>query len=541
MPAEWAGELAPGWWRQRLLAWEGPRVERLDAERRARALTPLPLTPGVGEAWFPLVTEAAGDGPDGVLIRVSVGGTGALLPVGLREAVAAWVAELVGRTSPVEPPDLRVSALPPRWELTGRSLELAAATAWVSHLLHRAPRVAPVASGRLSSSCGRVEAVGYLDRKRAVCARELWLTDSQPRLVGAPDSALGWLGEWLGADWRRQLALALGAHGNPLARRARSLYERRDYGAAQRQADIAADTAEGDARAVAWWIGGATRLHQGRISEALPLLEQALAHLRLQDHPERELFLVEELTAYLGVALLDAMQPLASRAALTAALDVLLQVPPGLRGRRWREVVLQLAGTLRRVHATCGDLAAAFAVNRDLTLGEASLEPERSRGYLDLADLHLRAGDVEAAREALREAEAALPLCDDGQRTGTARYLQLFGVRAGLWRSSALVEPPDLRRHPQPIEVLQSLLEQGRGSCVAYAEEHLDPDACEPLLCLAVSGEAARAVERFGTLPWATRLAERLLREPELAGCWREPLEDLAAGRAAAWLARAPY
>ena len=536
---------APGAWRQRLLDWAGPRVEVAEAADRAGRIRSLPLSPELGTCWFPLVADPQRIDASlpGVLVQVRAEEGMVPVPAAVDAAARRWVSGLVGLDSaPVTAP-LSLHNLPPGWQVEGTSLGLACAVALVGQLLGRTAW-APVLTSASLAAPGRVDPVDGIEAKNQILDGELWATQAVHRWIAAEATDVtDLLRAWFGGSCQRDLLLALGSEPNQLSRRAVRAYFERDYAKAEGLADLAIDATQGDPLATAWWIAGACRLHRGASDEALPLIQRAWRYFQESYAAGRRLFLVQELTAYLGIGMIDQLRPVEAVQALEEALAQLDEVPPAYRGQAWRSSALQVAGSLRRARAFVGDLAGALAVQRDRALGDAALEEERARCLLDLADVHLKLGDLAAAKASLIEAEAALPATTDDHRPATRRFLAIQMARAGMLGGAVPLAAPDFRNWPQPLEVLQVVILEGREAFEAYVSTHLDPTALPPILCLAVSGEAARAVQLWGRLPWATALAERLVQE---SGAGLDPeglaaLLALAEGDGAPWHRRAPY
>jgi hypothetical protein len=182
-------------------------------------------------------------------------------------------------------------------------------------------------------------------------------------------------------------------------------------------------------------------------------------------------------------------------------------------------------------------------VQLERALGDAALDEERARCLLDLADTQLKAGRRDEAIETLDAAERALTHAAADQRPATRRFLAIQQVRAGVAVTQVPVEPPDFGRWPQPVEVLQAAMEQGREAFEDFVRTQFDPSTLSGTACLAVSGEAARAVVRWGRLDWAQALAARLLAAfgDGLDGPGQAALRALGAGEGSGWLERAGY
>ena len=506
---------APGAYRADLRSrTDGGRARAAQRAATAETVDLMDLSPREGEAWFPLVAQGA-VGVQGVLARVSVGGAGQALPPTVAEAVRGWVAALVGRTDTagLQRYDLRVDNVPDGWEVQGRSLTYAAAVALISAVLGRPPRNPQVVSAALGETAGGLGAVGHLDTKRAVCALE---APGVPALLcDAPQAAPPHLTAAFGRDWRTSLFGALGVSSSRLAEEAWRSYQARALGRAETQAQAAMAAAEGQARALACWVAGACQMHRGG-TEALPLLKQALAGLSA--HPEARLYQHQELTAFLGIALLDNGQSEAAVTCLQAALAALDEEAGRYRMRRWQEVVVQVAGSLRRCLQACDRLDQAVDVHLRWTLGATPLlRHERTRSLMDLASTRLQAGRRDAAQATLAEARACLPDVADAARADTARYLGIQEVRAGLVEADWSVEPPDFDRWPQPLEAFETLYAAGSPHAFdAFVAAHLAAEALPPpILCQVALGAAARATLRWGPRPWTAELVAAFERAVE--------------------------
>lgn len=498
----WA--FAPGALRTQLLSDVSggpPRIAQRTHE--AGKVTLVDLTPRVGEAWCPVVREPDARGPRavrGVLARVSVGGEGRPLPHAQTEAVREWVARLAGRTdtAALQRYDLRLSHVPPEWTVAGNSLTLAAAVALLSAVLGRAVGRRWVLSGALGPG-SQVKGVRHLGDKRAICAVEA--PDAETMLCETAFDGSPLLRDLFGAGWSADIRACFHLSADERARHAWDLYRQRDYDGAETAALAAVRDAPAEAGALARWVVGACRMHRGQPG-SLELIQEAMRWH--EQHQSSRQFAAEELTAFLGIALLDHGRADDGEACLRAALSRLETCPGAYRWERWSEVMVQVAGSLRRcLHAT-DQLESAMAVQAAHALAACTKVPkERARCLLDLGTTQLQAGRLQAARDSLRQAEAALRHASEYDRATTRRYLRIQQVRAGLAPPDERVESPDFGAWPQPIEVSDGLLaDDSPGRFDAWVADALAPSVVRPLPVVKVLLYiAARATVRWGPRP----------------------------------------
>jgi|GEM_PF-3025306 len=474
----------------------------------------------LGAGMFVVVSEGM-DAP-GFLMRVAAAGLAGGVPAGALgigdaalEAVAAWVARLVGARGLDEAIDLRFAVAGDTAQalaLDGDSWQLAAALAVISERLGQAQRIPIVASGRLGTGIGEVLPVGLVAAKRAVIALEAGdVTGASALVVDAQRDVRATLADLFGADWQPRLAVALGVASQAHARAAmqawRRWFGRRNTLEAAADCERALTSAEqalaagvtGVHRSEALWVAGACRLHRGESALAAGLfadVEAALATARVGDVPA---LVREELCAYRGIALVDHGRPSEAVALLDGVLerlDRVAQERPEAADRRFHEVRLQVAGTLQRAVAFTGDLARARALlAASLEVGTPS---ERARSLGDLAEVARRAGDLEAARTALVEAQEALDdVATAGMRALTERFLAVYSARSGVDpRLMAIASaPPDWKAWPQPLEVLEALVAGPEAELVAWVEDNVlaQASAVSTIHLLVVLGAVARA------------------------------------------------
>jgi hypothetical protein len=542
----------PGAWR----AWLGrpgieSRVERREAPGKIASLEPLDVSPRIGEAWFPSVTPGV-PGVAGLLLRVCVPG-GAPRPPGppllpdarLSRAVHTWVAGLVGVEEPeiLGLPTLCVTAPPPGITLHGSSGELAGAVALLSHLLGLAPARPVLCSGRLGVP-GTLDPIDQADVKEGVL--ELEAPGAPSLLVTEPCAAEPLLAAWLGASWRRELEQVLALSPRALALEAWSQL-RGQPALAEAKGRAAARLGAGHTRALGAWVVGACQLHRGQADQGLQNMVEAERALQGPPAPgdlPLGAHTVEELRAYLGVALLDRLELRRAREVLESTLLRLVEEPPPWDRRR-AEVVLQVAGSLHRVRVACGDLDGAARALQRWSLGPALLAHEEARCRGDLAEVHRRAGRLDQARHELERARACLREVHAEERPLTARYQRLFRVRAGLEPPPWPVEPARPERWPQPAEVAETLLCGPAEPLDRWLRESLlDPRRPASLvLQLFGVGVAARWMERTGEpLPVVGSLVEAIT--PQLGDAdpsLRDALQALAEGQPQGWARRCPY
>ncbi len=496
----------------------GNSSERARGRHLSSRIALLDLRPRVGVAWFPVVHQPGG-AVEGFLVQVVVGGG---RPIEGAEALAAWFGGLLPEAeAEVRALSIGIEGLPEGFEVRGHSLQLAAAEALVSHFLQRPAASARVSSGGLGADFCALSPIDQVAVKRRICALEA--PGAVATVVEA--SAHLELSSAFGSAWRGELAAALGASASALSRDARRAYLDRKYPRAERLAELALDTED---LPLARWVRGACRVHRGE--QGLEDLELAFEALR---HSEEEAWLGEELEAFLGIALLDELRPVEARPRLERALA---RLEDARRDRRFREVAVQVAGTLRRVLQLLGEVEDALQVHQTWVLGHAHQDHEHSRALIESAALEL-ALERPGVERTLELAERQLAHCSSDERAVTRRYIEVQRVRAGLSSSARKGEPPDWSDFPQPLEALAGLCTEELES---WLDDYVDLATLGCAMHLVLLGAAARS----GPVRQAPELVicfrERTGPERLGAAAW-SALAALEAGDCAPWRRLAPY
>ncbi len=376
----------PGAWRAFLLRQRGgdTRLERRTAQRQLDSHPLLDLTPRLGEAWFPAVVDDI-PGVPGLLLLVRA----APLPPDdprkalaidkeLTEAVHRWVAGLLGVGDPrvLGLPPLYVTVPPPGVTTRGDSGQLAGLLALLSYVLGSPPRAAVLCSGALGEP-GMLASVERIGEKLAVQALEA--PGTEPMLVETAREAEPVLARWLGEGWRAELGDLLRLSPQALAREA-YLGHRGDRSLAEAKAREAIRLGQGHTRAIGQWVVGACLMHKGLAGEGLERMERAAAALAeppTSGDAPLEAYLLEELYAFQGIALLDRLELRRARDVLERGL-ARMDAQPHPLNQREASVSLQLAGSLHRVLLVAGDLEAAERILLDWSLGKALLPHEEA-------------------------------------------------------------------------------------------------------------------------------------------------------------------
>lgn len=417
------------------------------AEKK-RTFPLLPVAPSLGEAWFPSLHK---DGV-GILVRVSVRRSDAPLNPDQLSEIWDWLEQ----TSGVHLADrfpLYFHNLPDTWQITGRSYGLAAVIALVSALLNRRPDRPALVSAQLREPA-KIGAVQGVSKKKAICVREASEVDTYLLDGAEGDREEVPLEQWFPPNWRSLLGHAMRTSHEALAREALSSML---SGSAARAASLAERALRGeltdDARGRALWVRGAAALHAGDavtgdrdLTDALELLEGSD-----QSGPDEWYSLI----AQLGVALVDQGRPEASAQLLRKQLTNPATRPLTM----WeRQSQVQLRGTLHRALLLSGNPEAAQAA----LLSSKALCPssERARVLGDLAEVERRMGHFGRANDLLDEATASLPHALPAERPVTARFLELYRVRArATGKTSAYTASLDWSQPwPAPAEALETLL-----------------------------------------------------------------------------------
>ena len=187
--------------------------------------------------------------------------------------------------------------------------------------------------------------------------------------------------------------------------------------------------------------------------------------------------------------------------------------------------------------AFAGDLdEARWLLQESLALG---LPAERARTLGDLAEVERRRGDAEAARARLVEAREALDEIEGAPMAAfTERFLRVYEARAGVTPSAAEVAAPRWESWPQPIEVLEAVLDGPSAALAAWVDAHMHDAAL--IHRLTVLGGLCRVALAGRDVGHLLAKVAGACDAPELA----ELLADVARGDGAAvaeWARRCPY
>jgi tetratricopeptide (TPR) repeat protein len=521
-------------------------MDRKEIAERLAAIPTCTVGPDTGGIWAPFAQVGAGAWPTGALVQVVATRLPAPgskpVPPPLVTRAWAWLCDLAGAHDQPVPASVCYLDPPPMLELSGDSPGLAVAAALLAHVLDRAPRRAVVASAALPEervTAPIVRAVDLRPEKATVYALEA--PDVPFVLAAARMDVTDNLAAWFGDTWRADLARTLGTNAWRLANDAWKSYRARSYDVAEREAEQAIALG-GPERSLgyAWLVRGACRLHRAETGPALEDLleaERRLSALHDEGEDPPDPWELEEVQAFIGVALLDAGRPQDAIARLEPALARLRA--ERRRDRTWRFVALQVAGTLHRARVLAGDLEGARRALEEVSLGEARLQAEAARCLGDLAEVLRRTGDPEGARQRLDEAVEALASAESGARPHTRRFLDLYRARAGLAAPTAAIEAPNWLKWPQPAEVLEALLAR-QGDLDAWITAHVLPqDAIPPLHILVYLSVAAR---RGGPTPaWAFTLADRLAADPKVEETVAALGRGVREGGLGEFVRRSPY
>jgi tetratricopeptide (TPR) repeat protein len=431
--------------------------------------------------------------------------------------------------------------LPEGVEVEGESCALAIALALLLPRLGHVPAQPIIVSARSFLQDGQAWLGGVAEgeRKRRITALEapgvpLFLVE------GEGEPALVPLQRLLPRDWRQRLSPA---SAYALASDAWRAYQDRRYAEAARLAELAIHEApEERALARAWWVRGACALHNARTDAAVADLHQGRMLLQkpIPEEDSPSAWEEEELLAYLLIAVLDLGRPDWLRVELEEALARLNGAAH--RDFRWREVALQVAGSLHRVELLAGLLDQAEVLLRQISLKTACLRHEKARSLGDLAEVLRRKGDVDEARRCIRQARSALPDAREGQRAATARFLSLYALRCGedfLEEDEELSAKvaPDWRDWPQPAEVLERLLRRPSAELGAWLQEHILGKGLDVIHLLVVLSAAARHPQPPPELCLVGAELEKQSVEPGIGGLARQAAE----GDFSEWRRCGPY
>ena len=489
-----------------------------------------------GWVWFPVTRTGW---PEGHLAAVRVCSLRPARPVDERRVVhaLAWL-----RAMEIDLPAKALSweHLPEGVEVEGESCALAIALALLLDRLGHHPLQPILVSARtvLEGGQARLGRVAEGARKRRIAARE---APTVPFLLieEEEEAALPKLQPFLPVDWRQRLSPS---SAYALAESAWQAYQDRSYAEASRLAELAIHGApEARALARAWWVRGACAMHNAQSEAAAADLYQS--RMLLQKAPSEEdspsAWEEEELLSFELIAALDQGRPEWLRQALEEALERLNAASS--KDFRWREVALQVAGSLHRVELLADRLDEAERLLREISLKTAYIRHERARSLGDLAEVLRRKGALAEARDCIGQARVALQDTRKSQRAATARFLSLYAQRCGADEPqeeyAETIPAPRWQDWPHPAEVLEHLLRRPSAELGNWIREHILETRQEIIHLLVVLGSGARHAEPPPELCQVGVELKKRVNEPALLML----AEQAANGDFSGWRRCGPY
>ena len=404
-----------------------PRLTRRELGAAAEAVV-LPASSVVGQIRFPAVVPGGDDGCIYLAVASEVVRSDLTpVPLDLAQRVQRFAAETWPRLS-TRGLRLYLSGPGPGSRWSGRSCELALTVALLSAAVGVRPRPWVVLTGTVEGKgdCGPVDA---MPEKEALVARDV----PRGHLIDGGRPLDEVLSTALEPGWREAIHPEGERTARRMARRARAALDEHRYEEAERvAAEVLAMQAGVSARAIAWWVRGAVALHEGRADDGLAALDAVLALLPAWADAETsppEAWAREEIVAWFLVGLMDAGRV---RAALQRGEATIASMgSPARRDARWRNVMVQLAGSTARAAVAAGEFGVARRLLTEVCLGRAGVDQQRARCLGDLAEVHRKSGDLNAAKACLVEAREALLDMPVAGRPRTAVFLDLYEARIG--------------------------------------------------------------------------------------------------------------
>ena len=526
-------------------------MERLEWEALAAVAPVLDVRPATGRAWFP-VTRREGEAL-GFLAEATAGPLAPARPLEAADSarVRAWVAALAGKEHHplLDAAQLGWNRVPVGLEVGGRSWELAAAAALVSHVLGRPPESSILVTGALATDGGTepyppgwVELVDDVSIKWQVCAVEA--PGTALVAVEAASPAGAWFARWFGEGWRRDLLAAFDLSPETLGRESWGRLRGDDRAGAGRFATAALDSgASGAGGLLARWTRGALHLHEGRPAEAKDALAAVRAEFSCLPAGTLQRWTGEELDAWWATALIDHGRPEEAVQVGEAAL-ARLRSAADPADPRYHFVLPRVAGSLAKALAFADRGDEAILMYQQVSLAGTVGDEERARTLGDLAEVLRRIGRLQQARDMLQEAARHLASATVGEAPRTRRFHRLYCVRAGLERPTYPVRLPDFSSWPAPAETLETLLQGPTDQFDAWIVAEAIPVAVGPVELLVLLGAAARswgARRGEAVPPWIGETVHKLLALGTVEDGVASALHGLAQGRPAEWARRAPY
>ena len=514
-------------------------AEREQAKKIIAQLSRLDLSPKIGEAWCPTIRSTNTQEPFGVLVRVNTQQKGIPLPTKEQNHIRNWLSRLLDDI-PVEIPQLYIDNLPPNWNIRGLSWGLAGIIAIISALLQTKPSEPVICSGILSKDRGIVRSVRGPKAKRSIC---LWeAPDIEPVIVQRASPIVLYIKALFGTHWKPKIFSLLRLTPRALAEEALNQYEQHNKDCAQRMANNVLNMKESSdiSDILAHFVLGSVEKHKGQSNASIKNLTIARQKILIcEEMDQLDFYLRFRLEANLGIAMMHNLQITKGISIVEQGLRDLSSIQAYHRDVRWRSVSLRMAGTLRWLYISNGELSKAEDISFAWPLSKAKVPEHLCRALYSLADIYWRRGEFQKAKSQYREAKKYFADVRPVERSITQRYLTLCGTRLG--------EEP-IKKHQQrwsehlieQLEILESALHYHR--LPELFTDHVSPLPNDFSTLFILSGFVARHIVQYGPEPQFAPFFQQLIQyQAQMPTNMSKAFAQLIQGNAKQWAQIAPY
>lgn len=517
-------------------------VSLAEKEQSKKIITQIPkldLSPKIGEAWCPTIRSTNTQEPFGVLVCINTQKKGIPFPTKDQDHIRNWLSALLDDI-PVEIPDLYIDNLPPNWNIRGRSWGLAAIVAMISALLQTKPSESVVCSGILSKDRGIVNSVCGLKAKHSICEWEA--PETEPVIVQRASPIVLYIKALFGTHWKSKIFSLLRLTPRALAEEALNQYRQQNKDSAHRMAhNVLNMKASSDISDIlAHFVLGSVEKHKGQSSASIKNLIIARQKILLcEEIDQLDFYLRFRLEANLGIAMMHNLQISKGISIVEQGLRDLSSIQAYHRDVRWRSVSLRMAGTLRWLYITNGELSKAEEILLAWPLSKSKVPQHLCRALYSLSDVYWRLGEIQEAKYQYREAKKHFADVRPVERPLTQRYLTLCGVRLG----EETIHKPQQRWSKHLIEQLE-ILESAllHRDLPDVFSNHITPTPDDFSTLFILSGFVARHIVLYGPEPRFSAVLQKLTKyQPNMPSDMNTAFTQLMRGNAKQWAKIAPY
>ena len=513
-------------------------AEKEQAQKIISQIPMLNLSPQIGEAWCPTIRSTNTQEPFGVLVRINTQKKGVPFPAKEQNHIRDWLSALLDDI-PVEIPEVYIDNLPPNWNIRGRSWGLAAIVAIISALLQTKPSEAVICSGILSKDRGIVNSVCGQKSKRSIC---LWEAPNiEPVIAQRASPIVLYIKALFGSHWNSKIFSLLRLTPRALAEEALNQYRQQNKDSAQRMAYNVLNMKESSSISdiLAHFVLGSVEKHKGKSSASIKNLTIARQKILVcEEIDQLDFYLRFRLEANLGIAMMHNLQITKGISIVEQGLRDLSSIQAYHRDVRWRSVSLRMAGTLRWLYISNGELSKAEDILIAWPLSKAKVPQHLCRALYSLADVYWRLGDIQKAKYQYREAKKYFADVRPVERSLTQRYLTLCGVRVG---EETIQKQQRWSKHLiEQLEILESSLYHQQLPDIFSNHIYPVPNDFSTLFIL--SGFVARHIVQYGPEPRFSPFLQKLTQyQSQMPPNMNAAFTQLIRGNAKQWAQIAPY